>query len=74
MHAYELLMHLQIVCDPRGSKYPNSKGFRSQNRCSERFWDFDTLLFDHLDPYPKALRTHILRLLGPKTYEAFGLF
>ena len=29
-----------------------------------------------LNPYPKALRTHILRLLGPKTipYKAFGLF
>ena len=29
-----------------------------------------------MDPSPKALRTHIIRLLGPKTilYKAFGLF
>ena len=28
------------------------------------------------DPNPKALRTHNIRLLGPKTilYKAFGLF
>ena len=33
-------------------------------------------IFEYLDPYPKAPRTHILRLLGPKTilYRAFGLF
>ena len=29
-----------------------------------------------IHPYPKAPRTHMLRLLGPKTisYRAFGLF
>ena len=25
------------------------------------------ILFGSMDPYPKALRTHILRLLGVKT-------
>ena len=31
---------------------------------------------EYLDPYPEALRTHILRLLGLKTilYKAFGPF
>ena len=30
----------------------------------------------YLDPYPKALRTDNIRLLGPKTilYKAIGLF
>ena len=34
------------------------------------------MIIMYLDPYPKALRTHILRLLGPKTilYKAFGPF
>ena len=34
------------------------------------------LFFVLLNPNPKALRTHILGLLGPKTilYKAFGLF
>ena len=34
-------------------------------------------LFGYMDPYPKTLRTHILRLLGLKTillYRAFGPF
>ena len=33
------------------------------------------MLFGYMGPYFKALRTHILRLLGPKTilYKAFGL-
>ena len=34
------------------------------------------LVLETIITNPKALRTHILRLLGPKTilYEAFGLF
>ena len=35
---------------PRGSEYPNSKGFRSQNPYSEWFLDLETLLFGYLDP------------------------
>ena len=33
------------------------------------------MIVRYLDPYPRNLRTHILRLLGPKTipYKAFGL-
>ena len=34
------------------------------------------LVFTYLDPYPEALRTHVLRLLDPKTilYKVYGPF
>ena len=43
------------------------EGARSGKRCREQH---------ETDPTPEALRTHILRLLGPKTVleKAFGLF
>ena len=39
---------------PRGSSYPNSRVFKSQNPYSEWFLDSETLLFGYLDAfYPK---------------------